>query len=425
MKCRLRPHHFQSNTPKPRQTSKGNPIAIVLCINTQPPNTMHRILIATFLTLSVASASATPDVAAMDRARILKAADAALTLAPITLTAFRAELSEGGPNDFYSNGDYWWPDPKKPDGLPYIQRDGQSNPNNFTAHRNCVNQLRDVVAALGAAYRVTGEDRYAAKSADLLRVFFVEPETRMHPHLNFAQAIPGRTPGRGIGIIDTLHLIEIPPAIEAMASSPAFPPDVLAGLKQWFRDYTQWMLTSKNGREEAKTKNNHAVAYWLQIASFARFTEDEKSLAECRRRFKEIFVPDQMAEDGSFPLELKRTKPYAYSIFQLDNMATLCQLLSTPDDNLWKFELPDGRGIRKAMAYLFPYLADKSTWPLAPDVESWDGWPARQPALLFAGLALDKPRYLDLWKRLKPDPTDPEIRRNIAITQPLLWLGQP
>lgn len=386
---------------------------------------MHRILIATFLTLSVASASATPDVAAMDRARILKAADAALTLAPITLTAFRAELSEGGPNDFYSNGDYWWPDPKKPDGLPYIQRDGQSNPNNFTAHRNCVNQLRDVVAALGAAYRVTGEDRYAAKSADLLRVFFVEPETRMHPHLNFAQAIPGRTPGRGIGIIDTLHLIEIPPAIEAMASSPAFPPDVLAGLKQWFRDYTQWMLTSKNGREEAKTKNNHAVAYWLQIASFARFTEDEKSLAECRRRFKEIFVPDQMAEDGSFPLELKRTKPYAYSIFQLDNMATLCQLLSTPDDNLWKFELPDGRGIRKAMAYLFPYLADKSTWPLAPDVESWDGWPARQPALLFAGLALDKPRYLDLWKRLKPDPTDPEIRRNIAITQPLLWLGQP
>lgn len=385
-----------------------------------PLFTMHRFIFA--LTLVACPVFAAPDVAAIDRVRILKAADAALALEPITITAFRAELSEGDGNDFYSNGDYWWPDPSKPDGLPYIRRDGKSNPNNFTAHRICVNQLRNAVAALGAAYRVTGEDRYAAKSADLLRVFFLDPDTRMHPQLDFAQAIPGRTPGRGIGIIDTLHLIEIPPAIETMADSPAFPPAILAGLKQWFRDYTHWMLTSKNGRKEADTKNNHAVAYWLQIASFARFTGDEKSLAECRWRFKEVFVPDQMAQDGSFPLELKRTKPYAYSIFQLDNMATLCQVLSTPEDNLWEFELPDGRGIRKAMAYLYPYLADKSTWPLDPDVQSWDGWPARQPSLMFAGLALDEPRYLDLWKRLNPDPTDPEIRRNIAITQPLLWL---
>jgi hypothetical protein len=362
------------------------------------------------------------DIAAIDRGRILQAADAALALEPITLTAFRAGLSEGGPNDFYSNGDYWWPDPKKPDGLPYIRRDGESNPNNFSDHRRSVNELRDAVAALGAAYHITQEDRYAEKAANLLRVFFLDPATRMNPHLNFAQAIPGRTPGRGIGIIDTLHLIEIPPAIEAMAKSPAFPPDVLAKLKQWFRDYTHWMRTSKNGREEAATKNNHVVAYWLQIACFARFTRDEQNLAEARRQFKEVFVPDQMAADGSFPLELERTKPYAYSIFQLDNMATLCEVLSTPEDNLWEFELPDGRGIRKAMAYLQPYLTDKSAWPLDPDVESWDGWPARQPALLFASLALNEPRYLDLWKRLEPDPADPEVRRNIAITQPILWI---
>ena len=286
-----------------------------------------------------------------------------------------------------------------------------------------MNNLRDAIAALGAAYRVTGEDRYAAKSADLLRVFFLDPDTRMNPHLNFAQAIPGRMPGRGIGIIDTLHLAEIPLAIMALAESPAFPDDVLAGLKQWFREYTHWMRTSKNGREEAATKNNHVVAYWLQIACFSRLTGDEENLAEARRQFKEVFVPDQMATDGCFPRELARTKPYAYSIFQLDNMATLCQVLSTPDDNLWEFELPDGRGIRKAMAYLYPYLADKSSWPRDPDVESWAGWPARQPALLFAGLALDEPRYLDLWKRLKPDPTDPEVRRNIAITQPVLWMN--
>lgn len=366
--------------------------------------------------------AASLDVAAHDRTRILAAAGEALTLEPITITAFRSELSEGGPNDFYSNGDYWWPDPDKPDGLPYIRRDGESNPDNFSAHRRCVNQLRDAVAALASAQRITGDDRHARKAADLLQVFFLDPRTRMRPHLNFAQAIPGRTPGRGIGIIDTLHLAEIPLAIEALAVSPSFPPEVLAGLKQWFRDYTHWMITSKNGREEARTKNNHAVAYWLQIACFARFIGDEENLAEARRRFKEVFVPDQMAADGSFPLELKRTKPYAYSIFQLDNMVTLCQVLSTPDDNLWEFALPDGRGIRKAMAYLHPYLADKTTWPLPPDVASWEGWPARQPSLLFAGLALNEPDYRDLWKRLPPDPTDLEVRRNIAITQPVLWL---
>ena len=129
-----------------------------------------------------------------------------------------------------------------------------------------------------------------------------------------------------------------------------------------------------------------------------------------------------MAVDGSFPLELERTKPYGYSIFQLDNMATLCQVLSTPRDNLWLFELPDGRGIRQAMKFLYPYLADKSKWPYRPDVQAWEDWPARQPSLLFAGLALDEPKYLELWKKLPPDPTDPEVRRNIAIAQPILWL---
>lgn len=362
------------------------------------------------------------DLGAIDRERILKAASAALTLASITLTNFHARLSEGGPNDYYSNGDYWWPDPTKTNGLPYIQRDGQSNPDNFNQHRMALRQLRDAVAALGAAYEITGADRYPTKAAELLRVFFLDPATRMNPNLQYAQAIPGVSSGRGIGIIDTLHLIEIPPAINAMQKSPAFPAATLAGLKQWFRAYTDWMVTSKNGQDEANAKNNHAVAFWLQVAVFAKFTGDEARLNECRRQFKEVFVPKQMAADGSFPLELKRTKPYAYSIFQLDNLATLCQVLATPADNLWGFKLADGRGIRQAEAYLYPFLADKSKWPLPPDVMAWDGWPTRQPSLLFAGLALGEPKYLALWQKLTPDPPDEEIQRNLAITQPILWV---
>jgi hypothetical protein len=362
------------------------------------------------------------EIAAIDHDRIVRAANAALRVEPISITKSRAALSEGGPHDFYSNGDYWWPDPTKPDGLPYIQRDGESNPNNFAAHRMALREMRDAVASLGAAYKITGDDRYVAKAVELLRVFFIDEGTRMNPNLQYAQAIPGRSPGRGIGIIDALHLIEVPMAAEAMEKSPKFPPEVLSGLKKWFGDFGDWMVSSKNGQEEAKAKNNHSVAFFLQLAVYAKFSRDQKKLADCRRQFKEVFLPEQMAADGSFPRELARTKPYGYSIFQLDNLITLAQVLSTPEDDLWKFTLPDGRGAKKAMEFLYPYLADKTKWPKKPDIASWEFWPARQPCLLFAGLAFGEEKYLELWKKLPADPEDAEVKRNIAITQPILWV---
>ncbi|HEV2693313.1 MAG TPA: alginate lyase family protein [Verrucomicrobiae bacterium] len=389
-------------------------------LRTALPYTLAALLL---LTTVPASAAVPPlDVAAIDHDRILHAADTAITLAPVTITTTRAKLSEGGPHDFYSNGDYWWPNPNTSNGLPYIQRDGQTNPENFTAHRQIIRQLSDAIAALGAAYKVTGDDKYALKAATLLKVFFLDEATRMNPSLKYAQAVPGVSPGRGIGIIDTLHIIEIPKAVEAMAKSPAFTPELMAGLKKWFADYVTWMRTSKNGNEEANAGNNHAVACWLQIAVFAEFTGDEANLAECRRHFMEVFVPKQMTNDGSFPAELRRTKPYGYSTFQLDNMVTLCQVLSTPEHDLWHFALPDGRTISRAVAFMYPYWADKSTWPHKPDVQAWDGWPARQPSLLFAGLAFKEPKYLALWSKLPADPTNEEVRRNIAITQPVLWV---
>jgi hypothetical protein len=369
-------------------------------------------------------ASEAIDVAGLDRERILKAADAALALPPLTITAHRAPHAEGSANDFYSNGDYWWPDPTKPNGLPYVRRDGESNPDNFFAHRQAVNTLRDRVAALAAARIVTGDARYAAKADELLRVFFLDPATRMNPNLDHAQAVPGVSAGRPAGIIDGLHLAEVARAVKVLAQERALPEATVTGVKRWFADLCTWMTTSENGRKEAAAKNNHAVAYFVQLAAFADLTGDEPLLAECRRQFVEVFVPHQMAADGSFPEELGRTKPYGYSIFQLDQMATLCQILSARGDDLWGFALPDGRGMRTAVAWLHPYLADKATWPKPPDVEHWEGWPVRQPHLLFAGLALREPAYLDLWKQLPADSTDPEVRRNVPITQPLLWLRE-
>ena len=362
------------------------------------------------------------DVASIDRERIMKAAALAMKLEPVTITSFPAKLSEGGINDFYSNGDYWWPNPKKPNGLPYIKKDGETNPENFGKHRLALKALRDGVAALAAAYKLTGDERYVTKATELLKVFFLDAKTRMNPNLQYAQAIPGVSPGRGIGIIDALHLIEIPLAVKTLENSKSFPKESGAELRLWFGKLANWMVDSKNGKEEAAAKNNHAVAFYLQLAVYADFVNDAEKLKECRRQYKEIFIGKQMAADGGFPLELSRTKPYGYSIFQLDNMAMLCQVLSTKEDNLWEFKASDNRGISLGLVFLYPYLEDKLKWKLKPDVQAWEGWPARQPALLFAGVALGEQRYLDLWKRLPADPTDAEVQRNIAITQPLLWM---
>jgi hypothetical protein len=287
-----------------------------------------------------------------------------------------------------------------------VQHDGRSNPDNFSAHRMALRDMRDAVAALAAAYTINRQEKYAQKAVTLLKVFFLDEETRMNPSLLYAQAIPGRVSGRGIGIIDTLHLAEVALAIAALQNAEAMTAETRDGLKKWFADCALWMTTHKYGLDEMNAKNNHSVAYMVQLAAFATLTGDTQKLDLCRKRYKEVFVPRQMAVDGSFPQELRRTKSYGYSIFQLDNMAILCQLLSTPEDNLWMYTLPDGRGMRRAVEFLYPYLLDKGKWPYRHDVEHFESWPVRQPSLLFAAYAFGEGKFLDLWKKLDPDPTD-------------------
>ncbi len=367
------------------------------------------------------------DLSGIERDRVLRLAAIAMKVQPVSIRSAALPdfaLKNGMvPGDYLSMGDYWWPNPASKDGLPYIRRDGESNPNNFESHRLLLREMSGTVATLAAAYQVSGDARYAQRAADWLKVFFVDPASRMNPHLRFAQMVPGVSPGRGIGIIDTLHLVEVPLAVDAIAHAPGVASETVAGVHRWFADYLHWMLNDPNGREEAAAKNNHSVAYTLQVAVFARFVQDEEALAQARRNFLETLLPAQLAPDGSFPRELARTKAYGYSIFQLDNVALLTEILSNRDKNLWETSLPDGRSVAQAVAFLFPYLKNRATWPFSPDVAHFDAWPVRQPALLFAGYRLGRPDYLDLWKQLPAEPTDLEVRRNMAVTQPLLWIN--
>jgi hypothetical protein len=369
--------------------------------------------------LSAASPAAPFDAAGFERARVLRAADHYLTEQPVTMTASHSPRSAGGLHDFFSEGDYWWPDPQNPGG-PYVQRDGVSNPGNFLEHRNALMRLSVQVPALAAAWSLTHEARYANHAGRHLRAWFVDEATRMNPSLQYSQAIQGRFTGRGTGIIDTIHLVEVARAAEVLA--PALPAKDLEAVKGWFADYLRWMTTHQYGIDEREAKNNHGTCWVMQVAAFAHLAGNEEQLAYCRARFKTVLVPNQMAADGSFPQELRRTKPYGYSLFNLDAMGTAAQILSTPADDLWRLELPDGRGMRRALAYMVPFIRDKKSWPLPPDVMYHEHWPMRQAALLFGGLALGKPEYVELWKTLPADSTEYEVIRNFFIRQPVLWV---
>ena len=356
----------------------------------------------------------------LERGRVLSAAHRYLNDQPVTIAAFASPRSAGGRHDFFSEGDYWWPDPTNPEG-PYIQRDGMTNPDNFVAHRQALVRLSLHVPTLAAAWLLTRERRYAVHVDRHLRAWFTEAKTRMNPHLLYAQAIKGRVTGRGIGIIDTIHLVEVVRAIRVLDRASALPSNTVSGVRSWFDRYATWITTHEYGIAERDARNNHGTCWVMQVAEFARFTKRQDLLEACRERFRTALVPNQIAPDGSFPEELRRTKPYGYSLFNLDAFATVCETLGTRNENLWRFETPDGRSVRKAVAFMAPFIEDKRRWPHTPDVMYHEQWPMRQAALLFAGREFTHSEYLSLWRRLPPDSTVEEVVRNFFIRQPLLW----
>lgn len=343
----------------------------------------------------------------------------ALQQPPRTVTAQTSPRSAGGRHDFYSEGDYWWPDSTNLQG-PYIQRDGLTNPDNFVAHRQALIRLSQIMGALASAYVLQPDRRYSEQALRHLKAWFVDTTTRMSPSLTYAQAIKGRVTGRGIGIIDTIHFMEVVQAVQVMEAQ--LDAATVAVVRHWFRTYLHWLTHHPYGIEEREAKNNHGTCWVMQVAAFARFTGQDSLLAVCRDRYKTVLLPQQMAADGSFPLELRRTKPYGYSLFNLDAMAMICQIASTPQDNLWTYETPDGRSIRKGIGYLYPYVVDKNRWPLPPDVMYWDDWPVAQPFLVFGALAFQQSAWLQTWEKGDHTPANEEVIRNLPIRHPLLWL---
>ncbi len=335
-------------------------------------------------------------------AALKQRAENALRQPPLSVTDDPNLPPSGNPHDYRSYGPYWWPDPDSPDGLPWVRRDGEVNPVSASGNRPAFETLTQAARNLATASYILGDNRYASHAATLLRAWFLAPETRMNPHLEYAQSIPGKCTGRGIGIIDTMHLPELLDSIALLSETGALGPEELEELKLWMEQYCLWCETSSNGRDEQKQKNNHGTWYDVQVAALGLFSGRTQSGCDAVIRLRDR-IPKHIEADGSQPHELGRTRSYDYSSMNLRGHLKGARLARQIDIDLTSPESLTGQRLRAAAAFFHPYLGGLENW-------QWEQIVAPSPGslaslLAFAADTLDEPHYHQ-WSQMAFDRDD-------------------
>ncbi len=324
--------------------------------------------------------------------RLRTAADSLLTMQPVSVMDKAFTPESGDKHDYMSQAPYFWYDSSKPNGKPYLRRDGQRNPEIYKiTDRTDLGRLADASRLLALAWYAAGDEKYARKATTLLETWFINDATRMHPNLDFGQAIPGVNSGRGIGIIETVSLLQITDAAVLLQGSAAWSSTHAAALKKWFAAYLNWLLTSKNGRDEHAAKNNHGTWYYAQAIDFALFTGDD-SRASSLLRESEVRLDSQLSADGRQPLELERTNGLGYSSMDLRGWCTVATLAAVHGADLWQYTTSKGAGIKKAIDWLLPFVLGRQPWTYQ-QIGHYNAAAYFYPILLQAALVYKDPTY--------------------------------
>ena len=324
--------------------------------------------------------------------QLISDADKLLTQGPYSVMDKRQTAASGDKHDYVSQGPYWWPDPAKPDGLPYIRKDGQTNPEyyDYTDHTN-LHRMTGAVYKLGLAYYYSGDEKYASHAASLVRTWFLDKETLMNPNLNYSQRIPGICEGRGIGLIDSRCMVGMLDGVILISPSPAWTDADEAGLKAWFREFRDWMLDSPNGKDEARQHNNHGTYYDLQLAAYSIYIGQGSFARNHLREVTRRRLDSQLAADGEQPYEMARTRPWGYCGMNLLGFVELALTGEKVGENLWVYQTEKGASIRKAIEWYFPFLNGEKAWPKAEISGSRDA--GTLAAVLMMGSRYDKAGY--------------------------------
>ncbi len=326
-------------------------------------------------------------------------ADKALKAGPFSVTQKERVAPGGDKHDYLSFAPYWWPDPKSKDGLPYIRRDGETNPDSKRGtDAPVIVEMATAVEALAIAYYFTGEERYAERSALLIRAWFLDPATKMNPNFRYAQAIPGQNDGRGAGLIESRHFIKVVDAAGLLGGSRAWTDKDGRALAAWFREFVDWMRTSPNGKDEAQARNNHGSWYAAQLACFALFIGD-RELARKTAEAARDRIAWQIETDGKQPYELQRTRALGYSAFNLVALMTLAEAGKRVGVDLYAYQTKDGRGVRRALDYLAPYADAAREWPHQQINEMENARRDLAYLLRRASVAYREPKYEELLEK--------------------------
>jgi hypothetical protein len=314
----------------------------------------------------------------------------------------------GDKHDYMTQAPYWWPDPKKPNGLPYIRRDGERNPElSKLPDHTAMDRMAAAVNTLALAAYLGGDARYGAKAAELLRAWFIDPSTRMNPSLTYAQFIPGINTGRGIGLIETRGLTRVVDSIGLLESAEALTPEDRRALRDWFSTFATWMRESANGRDESIAKNNHGTYYDLQLAVYSLFVDRADIARRVLEDARTKRIAAQIEPDGRQPLELARTRSFSYSVMNIDGLTQLATVGDGVGVDLWSYT-PAGRNgpaIRDALLYLVPYALGDAKWP-HQQIGDWD-LAALFPVFRRAGAHYRDPDFQAFMRRVPPPaPTD-------------------
>lgn len=342
-------------------------------------------------------------------AKLRRDADRALISAPLSVTRKDSAPPSGDKHDYMSLAPYWWPNPNTDNGLPYVRRDGEINPErNSIADRQNLENTVTLVKTLALAYYFTANEDYAKQATTMLHVWFLDPPTRMNPHLKYAQGIPGRTAGRAAGIIESHNFPDIIDAVGLLAGSATWTQAHQRQLQSWFTAFLTWLLESPEGRAEAQAENNHGTWYDVQIASFGLFTDKRDFAHRVLSDVPRKRIARQIEPNGGQPLELARADSWSYSLFNLEALFDAAALGDHFGMDLWNFETADKRSIRKALAWLIPFATGEKRWPLRQQ-SRWQ--PERlAPFLQRAALRYREPSYVTALGKLAAPSIDSRDR---------------
>lgn len=334
---------------------------------------------------------------------LVSLADGDLLLKPPTVMTKEYIPASGSKHDYVSLARYAWPDETQPNGLPYVMRDGVSNPELKKFDRNKLSAMANAVYRLSLAYYFSGEEKYAQKATELIRVWFIDKKTKVNPNLRFAQHIPGKADGRCYGVIDAYSYVEMLDGVQLLEKSKSFTQKDSKLLKAWFSQLLKWLLTHPQAIEESYQKNNHATAYDVQVAAYALYTGNKKVFSDIVDNFPKRRIATQIMPDGKQPYELRRTLAFGYSQFNLKHIIDLMLMIKHQGVDFRQYCVSGEHSFFKAMDFLAPYMGKSvSDWPY----QQISGWEDKQQEMakdFYRTYLLDESRkdYFQIYRNVK------------------------